>query len=169
MPPVIFQVAGYKNSGKTTWLKAMINYASQLERVVCIKHHGHKEPLAQDHGDTDSLQLYGSGAYAMSVTGAYETQIMIDRELSLPELIHWYSYLNPDLILIEGFKNENYPKVVLIKSEEDKGLLKLANIKFIIVWDPAIALNVDVPVFDINFWQDHMETIYNYIIEEERK
>ncbi len=57
-----------------------------------------------------------------------------------------------DTILIEGYKKENYPKVVLLRSAEDAELLhKVENIVAVITW-------YDVPV---NIREEYKSISYN--------
>ncbi|WP_101843467.1 molybdopterin-guanine dinucleotide biosynthesis protein B [Halobacillus sp. Marseille-P3879] len=165
MAPRIFQVVGYKNSGKTTLLKKLVQYSSSIleERVIYLKHHGHIEPLSQKANDADSVKLYQNGAFAACVTGASQTQMHLNIELSLSQLIDWHLFLEPDLILIEGFKTEKYPKAVILKDEADLNLLNLSNIKLIFVWDANIPLETELPVYHIKSWQNSIGDIYSCI------
>lgn len=153
--PVIFQLAGYSNSGKTTLLKKLISLLSKdSERVVTLKHHGHggKPDLLQDK---DSSQHLGSGAIASLVEG--DGRILLQAEKiswSLQEQIELIIPLQPDFILIEGYKQEHYPKAVLIRKPQDIELLtKLTNIVVVYCWEKGL-VSCDplfgVPVFQLD-------------------
>lgn len=61
------------------------------------------------------------------------------------------SFFEVDTILIEGYKKESYPKVVLLRSAEDVELLqKVENIVAVITWYDAPAnLREEYKVFHI--------------------
>ena len=73
------------------------------------------------------------------------------KKWSLQEIIRLYEFFEVDTILIEGYKKENYPKVVLLRSAEDAGLLhKMENIVAIITWyDVPVNIREEYKVFHI--------------------
>lgn len=72
-------------------------------------------------------------------------------EWSLQEIIRLYEFFEVDTILIEGYKAENYPKVVLLRSAEDAELLhKVENIAAVITWyDASSNVREEYKVFHI--------------------
>lgn len=135
--PAVFQVAGYANSGKTTILSNLIkNLAAEGLSVVTIKHHGHGgKPLMPD--EKDSEQHLAAGARASLVEGA--GKMIISSEgitWSLAEKIGYMSSFGADFVLIEGHKHERYPKLVIVRNQEDCSLLdELVNIQAVFYWD----------------------------------
>ncbi|OMP65762.1 molybdopterin-guanine dinucleotide biosynthesis protein B [Domibacillus epiphyticus] len=153
----IFQVVGYQNSGKTTLMEKLIYTASVNGfHVASIKHHGHG-----GKPDTkDSTRHQKAGAIIAGVEGDGTLQLNIKRDSwTLKEILAMYESFPVDLILVEGYKKEMYPKVVLIRTEQDMPLLELENIQCIISW---VELNkVEYPVFNI-----HDEGKYiNFLLE----
>lgn len=134
--PVIFQVVGYQNSGKTTFLTKMIAKLSEKGwKVVTIKHHGHGgQPDLRE--EKDSSKHMAAGAAASLVEGGGRMILHADHSnCELSEQIKLVSFFQPDFILIEGHKLEVYPKVVLIRDEEDVDLFqKVSNIKAVLYW-----------------------------------
>ena len=124
----ILQVVGYQNSGKTTFVTEYIIEAVRYRlRVGTIKHHGHGGALAQsDHGK-DTEKHREAGAQVTFVEGN-ESFILSSNQmqLSLSQMISIYSVFDLDIILIEGYKLEKYPKVVLLRSREDLPLVEKA-------------------------------------------
>ena len=134
--PLIFQIVGYKNSGKTTVMSKLINRlkADHLN-VVAIKHHGHGgKPKAPENKDsTNHLQ---SGALASIVEGDGGLLLQAEKTIwTLEEKIQLAAFFKPDVILIEGHKNEQYPKLVLLRGKEDLELLQLHNVQIIMYWE----------------------------------
>ncbi|QHE51437.1 molybdopterin-guanine dinucleotide biosynthesis protein B [Pontibacillus sp. HMF3514] len=125
-PFVILQVVGYKNSGKTSVITSLIK-ALQKEglKVGTLKHHGHGgEPDKLDHG-TDSSRHFDAGAVVSGVEGEGVFQWNVrEKSWSLDELLNLYQPLGLDVVLVEGYKSEPYPKWVLLRDDRDVKLLK---------------------------------------------
>ncbi|MDR4174398.1 molybdopterin-guanine dinucleotide biosynthesis protein B, partial [Bacillus nitratireducens] len=93
-----------------------------------------------------------AGAVVSRVEGAgYISLSSLRDEWSLQEIIRLYEFFEVDTILIEGYKAEKYPKVVLLRSAEDIELLhKVENVVAIITWDNVLSnLRDDYKVFHI--------------------
>ncbi|WP_010098682.1 molybdopterin-guanine dinucleotide biosynthesis protein B [Ornithinibacillus scapharcae] len=126
----VFQIVGYKNSGKTTFTKELITYLSARGIVVgSLKNHGHGGlPIGIE--DSDSEQHRAAGSAIAGVIG--------DGMLQLSHATHWkvddiflvYEKLGTDILIVEGFKRLPFPKIVLLRKEEESPLLvQLENIK----------------------------------------
>ncbi|KWW53111.1 molybdopterin-guanine dinucleotide biosynthesis protein MobB, partial [Bacillus cereus] len=93
-----------------------------------------------------------AGAIVSSVEGAGLLSLSsLREEWSLQEIIRLYEFFEVDTILIEGYKKESYPKVVLLRSAEDVELLhKVENIVAVITWyDAPTNLREEYKVFHI--------------------
>jgi molybdopterin-guanine dinucleotide biosynthesis protein B len=150
--PVIFQIVGYKNSGKTTVMTNLIKrLKADGQNVVSIKHHGHggKPETAKNNDSSKHLE---SGAIASIVEGEGSLLLQTEKAVqTIEEKIKLAAFFQPDVILIEGYKNESYPKLLLVRRKEDLELLQLRNIQVILVWDEALEESFDhVPWFYIN-------------------
>ncbi|SDX86897.1 MULTISPECIES: molybdopterin-guanine dinucleotide biosynthesis protein B [Salimicrobium] len=121
--PRTLQVVGFRKCGKTTLMNSLVRLATEEgAKVVTIKHHGHPSPLILPDKDTDSMQHFRAGADASIVYGNGVMQ-MHERCEEDGALSHMYEEAvkrNPDYILIEGFKQASFPKIVLWRQEEDK-------------------------------------------------
>lgn len=150
--PVVFQIVGYQNSGKTTMMKKLIKeLAKHNLTVATVKHHGHGGKPAVD-GQKDSDEHFKSGAAASLVEGEGLLLLQGEKEdWTLDEKIQLLSFFEPDIILIEGHKRAPYPKGVIIRKEEDMELLgKLENIKTIHCWAPFFVEKKGTKTFDIH-------------------
>lgn len=113
-------IVGYKNSGKTTLMKHWIAYLKSLNyKVAAIKHHGHGARLAMPDESKDSMQYIHHGADVSLVSGGGHTQQIIQKESSFKELIELAARTKPDVILVEGYKDEIGEKVVLVQEKEE--------------------------------------------------
>ncbi|UOR13145.1 molybdopterin-guanine dinucleotide biosynthesis protein B [Halobacillus amylolyticus] len=164
MQAPIFQIVGYKNSGKTTVLCDLIEYGSSIgDQVATIKHHGHKQPLEPMHDQTDSYRLQKAGSFLTGVDSADTFQLEYNHKQSPPlqRLVELYQSFEPDLIVIEGFKKEAYKKAVILKEESDVQLLDLEQVAFVLTWNLEWVKHVDVPVFTMNERKHSIKNIYS--------
>ncbi|MFD1864166.1 molybdopterin-guanine dinucleotide biosynthesis protein B [Planococcus chinensis] len=132
----ILQVVGYKNSGKTTLMNRLIALAQETgKKVSAIKHHGHGGKPDLPPAGTDSTQFLANGAASSLVYGGGLVQLHLERqEADLEKFIGFSKLIDPDFILIEGFKDAPYPKAVLVRSGEDWDTLKgLSDIRAVFV------------------------------------
>lgn len=155
----ILQVVGYQNSGKTTLVERLIKQAtSEGLRVGTIKHHGHGG-VPTSHSK-DSFRHEQAGASVTAVEGGGTLRMSIQQNnWQLADILAIYSAFQMDIIFIEGYKNENYPKVVLLRTAEDQALLqKVSNIICVIYW-PTYPLDkpLEYPSFSIEETAQYME------------
>jgi len=164
--PIIFQVVGYQNSGKTTTTSKLITALSARElKTVTIKHHGHggkPDVLIQK----DSGKHLTAGAYVSIVKGEDRMVLQAEHcELNLEKQIELLKFFHPNVILIEGYKRENYPKMVLIRDNSDLPLLELVHkVTAVVYWKHElkglIKEILNAPVFHIDD-----ETAISWIVE----
>ncbi|TFJ93588.1 molybdopterin-guanine dinucleotide biosynthesis protein B [Lentibacillus salicampi] len=160
----ICQIAGYKHSGKTTLMNQLVRYFSEKGlQVGSLKHHGHGgEPEGLE--GTDSHQHLKSGSVVSGVQGGELTQLTLQMPFELDELIKLYGTFPLDLLLIEGYKQANYRKIVLIKNEADLSLLReLSNIIAVGTRDVTLVENQKYPVFDLNDLKKDISALADYI------
>ena len=127
-------IVGFKNSGKTTLITRWIRLVKkQGLSVAVLKHHGHASPLDMPDSNTDSMQFLNSGADVSAVSGGGAVQFHMNEELGFGRMKEIATIGNPDILLIEGYKEEQGDKVVLIRSQTDWEELKsLHNIQLVV-------------------------------------
>ncbi|WP_404451726.1 molybdopterin-guanine dinucleotide biosynthesis protein B [Virgibacillus necropolis] len=160
----IIQIVGYKNSGKTTLMNHLIRqFSEQKLKVGALKHHGHGGDIPL-YKDTDSFSHFESGSLISGVQGESITQLTL-HNLPLDELIDMYTSLSIELLLIEGYKHANYPKIVLLKNLEDISLLdELSNIIAVGSLDSSLLGDIRYPTFDLTKVSEHITQFATYII-----
>ncbi|MBD7938052.1 MULTISPECIES: molybdopterin-guanine dinucleotide biosynthesis protein B [Cytobacillus] len=129
--PKILQVVGYQNSGKTTFVTQLVQALTEKDfNVATIKHHGHGEPDVVTN--KDSSRHIVSGASTTIVEGEGMLLMQAKKHIwTLEEQIQILTFMKPDVIIIEGHKKANYPKVLLLRDENDQCLIEqLSNIKY---------------------------------------
>lgn len=134
--PLILQIVGYKNSGKTTLSTRFIQYLTQelAWSINTIKHDAHEFSL--DQPGTDTWRHREAGADLSMIQSAAGLGITLSQkeEQSIEQLISLTSsLLLPDLVIIEGFKQESYPKLLLLRGTADFILIEqLSNIEALV-------------------------------------
>src|SRR5699024_12331757 len=105
---------------------------SLVRKVALIKHHGHVAKLAMLDESQDSMQYLKNGADASIVGGSGHTQHITADEMDYASLKQLALLKNPDVILVEGYKQEPGGKVILVKDEADwRGLEDLGSIQLV--------------------------------------
>ncbi|MEQ1754449.1 MAG: molybdopterin-guanine dinucleotide biosynthesis protein B [Micropepsaceae bacterium] len=118
-PQRVFGITGWKNSGKTTLVTALVTeFAARGYRVSTIKHAHHDFDI--DTPGKDSHRHREAGASEVLVASATRWALM--RELrgeQAPALDRLLTHLAPcDLVLIEGFKQDRHPKIEVVRSRD---------------------------------------------------
>ncbi|EAF4521659.1 TPA: molybdopterin-guanine dinucleotide biosynthesis protein B [Listeria monocytogenes] len=116
----ILQIIGFKNSGKTTLLNALIR-ASRKENytVSAIKHDAHD--FSVDHAGTDSYSFQESGAEAVVIANSRQYAVMEQTGIDLKTAIQ--KLPESDIVLIEGYKEGPFPKIILVSEQAEIELL----------------------------------------------
>lgn len=134
----VVQVVGYKKSGKTTLACRLIErLAADGLAVGALKHDAHDfEP---DVPGTDSHRLRLAGARAAAIASPRRTAWFEERGEELGELLSRMSELELDVVIVEGWKREPYPKLALVQQEEDLPILaELSNVLAVVTWNAEL-------------------------------
>src|SRR5690606_9484243 len=120
----VFQIVGYKNSGKTTLMEKLIESGNERGlRDGSIKHHGHGGPLDSSYVNNDSRRHNLAGSIVSSVAG--DGTLLIEAAINnwkLDEIIHVYDLFDLYLIHVEVYEQSPYPIAVLNRNEKDLAL-----------------------------------------------
>lgn len=108
----VLAISGYSGSGKTTVIEGLVpELRGRGYRVGVIKHHCHH--LVFDVEGKDSHKFWQSGADAVAMLSRDRTVLMWRAETS-PGLRDLASLMPVDLVLAEGFKDSDLPRVVVV-------------------------------------------------------
>jgi len=135
----VLQVVGFQNSGKTTLLEKLVRAALRYNlRVGTIKHHGHDGRPSEADVGKDSYRHRKAGADITAVVGEDMLQLhAIQSAWKLEQIIELYKWLGMEAVFVEGYKNANYPKVVMVRHNDDIELLtSVTNVVAVISWIP---------------------------------
>lgn len=140
-------VVGFKNSGKTTLITKWVRLLKEQGFTVAVlKHHGHASSLDLPNTETDTMKYFASGADVSVVAGGGAVQFHMNEEPEFMRMKDIATIGKPDILLIEGYKEEQGDKVVLLRHEEDwKELQDIQGIQLVVG-----VVNCDVEYPQIN-------------------
>jgi len=146
-PPVVCFV-GRSGSGKTTLLEKLIPQLKQKGyRLATIKHHSHPGIDIDKPGkDTWRHAQAGSDHVVIAAPDQIATIQKLDAPRSLDEIAAGITGV--DLILTEGYKRSNRPKVEIVRSARGTDPICTADELLALVTDVDIA--IDVPQFGLD-------------------
>jgi molybdopterin-guanine dinucleotide biosynthesis protein MobB len=157
----LISFVGKSCSGKTTLLEKVIKELKSTGlRLAVIKHDAHSFEI--DYPGKDSWRHAKAGADIVVISSPKKVAIIEERisELSLQDIIKRID--NVDIILTEGYKRENSPKIEVFRSTVHKELLcspcELLALASDVPWD------IGVPYYDINDVIGIVDLIKKYII-----
>ena len=152
----VFGVAGIKNSGKTTLVVELITeLKSRGLRVATVKHAHHEFDI--DHPGKDSHRLRQAGACQMLIASRDRLAWIEEtpgqtREPTLAQTLSLLDTTRLDLVLVEGFKRESFPKIELHRPSQGRPLLHPDDPDIIAVASdaPLPAGSGTLPLLDLN-------------------
>ncbi|MDF1583499.1 MAG: molybdopterin-guanine dinucleotide biosynthesis protein B [Methyloprofundus sp.] len=160
----ILGFAAPSGTGKTTLLTQLIPQLKEHGiRVGLIKHSHHNFQI--DKPGKDSFRLREAGATPVMLVSSHRRAIISEfsspQEPVLNEQLSHFDQTNLDLILVEGFKRENFPKIELHRPSLEKPLHYLDDHSIIaIASDQALTLKREIVQMDLN----NISQIRNFIM-----
>lgn len=142
-PCPIIGFAAFSGTGKTTLLVQLLPALSERGlRIGMIKHAHHSFDI--DHPGKDSYELRKAGAEQMLIASRRRWALMTETprrtgDPPLAELIAHLDVSSLDLILVEGFKHERFPKIELHRPVLGHRLLAGDD-------DSVVAVAADAPI-----------------------
>ena len=159
MLPII-SIVGKSESGKTTLLERLIAELKQRGyRVAVIKHSSQDVELDTVNKDSWRFSQAGSGVSAVSSSHKLAVFKNLARDLS-PEELAGFIGGDCDLILTEGFKQGNQPKIEVHRQEQGRELVSPPEQLLAVVTDEP--LDLDIPQFS----KDDVKKIADLIEQE---
>jgi molybdopterin-guanine dinucleotide biosynthesis protein MobB len=145
--------AAFSGTGKTTLLEKLIpQLTEQGIRIGMIKHAHHEFDI--DKPGKDSYRLRKAGAQQMLIASSKRQALMTEnatpREPRLDDLVMRLDLDNIDLVLVEGFRHEPFPRIELHRKALGKTLLHPDDPGIIAVASDHLSDCGDLPALDIN-------------------
>lgn len=117
----VFGFSAFSGTGKTTLIEKLVGRLKEKGlRVAVIKHDGHEFDI--DHSGKDSWRFTRAGADISLITSASRTAFVERRGSSLLQAVSLIR--DVDLILVEGWKLEDFPQIGLCRRSTGKGFPK---------------------------------------------
>lgn len=162
----ILGFSAFSGTGKTTLLIQLIPLLKLHGlRIGLIKHSHHEFQI--DQPGKDSFRLREAGATTVMLSSSHRraiiSEILPTREPSLDNELKLLDQSQLDLILVEGFKTEQFPKIELHRSSLNKPLLYPGDNNIIaIATDIEMSLPENIILLDIN----RPEMIADFILKQ---
>lgn len=154
----VIGITGYANSGKTTLIARLISiFSSRGLKTASVKHAAHGYDL--DQPGRDSWLHYNAGADQVIVVGpdSMTRRQRLERTPALQEIIDSISPV--DLILVEGFKNEVNPRILIYQPQSQQDRDYPPGQYLAAITDEKV--NLDIPVFGL----EQIEELADFIVE----
>jgi molybdopterin-guanine dinucleotide biosynthesis protein B len=150
----ILGFAAYSGVGKTTLLSQIIPLLKQKGLRIGLIKHGHHN-FDVDVPGKDSYRLRQAGASPVMIVSKYRramiTEISSELEPRLDDQLKLFDQSELDLVLVEGFKFESFPKIELHREGLGHPLLYLNDANIIAVAsDSGLAIPAPLAALDIN-------------------
>lgn len=173
MIPVI-SIVGRKNSGKTRLIEGLVPELKKRGwRIGTIKHDVHSLKNEDvDRKDTDTYRHQLAGADVVVLSGP--NKLMLIKNVTSPYSIDDIRrrYLGDlDLILTEGYKSDNKPKIEVFRQEiaGENGLLCTQERDNLVAVVSDCKIDIDLPYFDLTDYSkiaDFLEK--GFILQQEK-
>jgi molybdopterin-guanine dinucleotide biosynthesis protein B len=162
----IIGLAGWSGSGKTTLItKVLPVLIGRGHKVSTLKHAHHGFDL--DQPGKDSFMHRAAGASEVLISSARRWAVLHElrdeAEWTMPALLE--KVVSPvDLILVEGFKRENFPKIEVYRAANGKPLLQGEDSHIVAVASDTPLPAVAVPVIDLNDIEAVADALLEYAV-----
>jgi molybdopterin-guanine dinucleotide biosynthesis protein B len=157
----IIGLAGWSGSGKTTLITKLIpRLTARALRVSTLKHAHHGFDL--DQPGKDSFMHRAAGATEVIVSSSRRFAILHELrgepEWNLSALVAKMSPV--DLVLVEGFKRDPFPKIEIHRTANGKPLIHPEDPHIVAIASDMALPQVSVPVVDL----DDIEAIAELVL-----
>ncbi len=145
---------GASNSGKTTLIEKVIRTLTLRGHQVATVKHTHKTFEIDTEGK-DSWRHRAAGAKTVILSSFAQFAVLsgTKEELTIEDILRRFVD-NADILIVEGFKRDHYPKIEVHRRGVSKELLCLSDPSVIaLASDEAASLRIpvpDIPILDIN-------------------
>jgi molybdopterin-guanine dinucleotide biosynthesis protein B len=139
---------GRSNSGKTTLIERVIPELVRAGyKVASVKHAGHGFDLDTEGKDSWRHKRAGASSVMVLSKGSMAMFADVPDQMKVEEVRDRFLDHTYDLIIAEGWKNEGYPKIVVVRDQigeipvSSEGLLAVVSDK---------SVDLDIPLFGLD-------------------
>jgi len=158
----IIGLAGWSGSGKTTLItKVLPRLIARGLRVSTVKHAHHGFDLDQPGKDSFMHRAAGATEVVISSSKRFAVlhELRDEPEWDLPELLAKLAAV--DLVLVEGFKRDAFPKLEIHRAANGKPLIHPDDPHIVAIAADVALPQAGVPVIDL----DDVEGIVDALIQ----
>ena len=161
-PKVISIVSTQSGIGKTTLIEKLVSiFKEKGLKVGVLKHDAHK--FEMDKKGKDSYRFAQAGADSVVVASQAKLALIqkLEEEKTIEEILPLFEGI--DLVIIEGFKGNQYPKIEVHRQACNKDLLLKTSAlhrETIVAVASTDQLVIDRPLLDLN----KPESISDFIV-----
>lgn len=142
-----FSFVGRSNTGKTTVIERLIPIlVGKGLKVAVIKHHPHDFEIDIPGKDTYRYKQAGATMSILASPGKVAVVEDTENELTLEDIIARYIH-DVDLLIVEGFKREEIPKIEVFQRKEGADMPVCAEDKNLIAVITDESIDTLLPVF----------------------
>ncbi|MDR2855550.1 MAG: molybdopterin-guanine dinucleotide biosynthesis protein MobB [Methanomicrobiales archaeon] len=130
----IIHIAGFSNTGKTTFILNFIPVLAKYGKIGVIKHLGHHRYETGKQGVKDTSRFFEADACFVAGIDDEKTVITVPYT-SLGDVTALYAALGVEYVVIEGFKRIPCRKVWFGEREQAQ---EVGVLPYCILWNPTI-------------------------------
>ncbi len=146
VPIVCF--VGKSNSGKTTFIERVIPELVRAGyKVATVKHAGHGFDLDTEGKDSWRHKQAGASSVVVLSKGSMAMFADVSDQLKVEDVRARFLDDSYDLIIAEGWKNEGYPKIVIVREQVGEIPISTQGLLAVVSDKPV---DVNVPIFELN-------------------
>jgi molybdopterin-guanine dinucleotide biosynthesis adapter protein len=146
VPIVCF--VGRSNSGKTTFIERVIPELVRAGyKVATVKHAGHGFDLDTEGKDSWRHKQAGASSVVILSKGSMAMFADVSDQMKVEDVRDRFLDSSYDLIIAEGWKNEGYPKIVIIREQVGEIAIAPEGLLAVVSDKPV---NLNVPVFGLD-------------------
>lgn len=161
-PAKVFGLVGWSGSGKTTLMVKLVpELTGRGFSISTMKHTHHRFDI--DTPGKDSYEHRHAGATEVAVMSSSRWALMNElRGADEPTVEEMLVRMTPvDLVLIEGFKHHNHPKIEVFRPSVGQEMLAPSEPSVVAVASDEVIADTDLAVLDLN----DIAAVADYILE----
>lgn len=173
-PLPLIGLCAYSGTGKTTLLTKLIPLLNKRNfRIGIVKHAHHNFDI--DHPGKDSYELRQAGAEQVAVTSKkriawIKEHKAIKNDATLSDALSVLDINELDLVIVEGFKHEDFPKIELHRASLGKPLICTHDKNIIALATDTHVTTTPIPhLLDLNNVNEIADFIISYIRSHDKK
>lgn len=159
----VYGVTGWKNTGKTGLMERLVSEMVGRGLTISTVKHAHHD-TETDHEGRDTFRHRTAGATEVMLSSPRRWALMHElRDATEPPLAELLAKLSPvDLVLIEGYKRADHPKIESHRAVAGRDLLARSNDTIRAVASDTVLTGLDLPVFHL----DDTAAIASFILDD---